>query len=533
MKKQNSFSLYRTLFRSFLFSLILSTIAACSGSHDEEPENEPNDSFPVAYAGENQNIESQTQVTLSGNGSDSDGTIVSYLWTETSNSNVSMTSPNQATINFIAPVTSTEITLEFLLTVTDNDNHAATDSIQIMVTAKATEPEVVEQMSEKRGLAYGSHSPDDLAIMQGKVKWWYNWSVAPENSVLNQYENYDFDFVPMVWDEGFNENALRDYLNNHPDVKYILGFNEPNFIEQANLTPAEAAALWPKIESIANDYNLEIVAPAVNYSPGQVDIPGTDDNSSPWAYLDAFFEACPNCQIDYIAVHSYMKYASAFEWYIGEFERYEIPIWVTEWASWDDGGPANVGEQMDYLASTVRWMENNPNVERYAWFIGRTDGGSENFPYLDILASDGQLTPLGSLYTGLPSVNYRYSIPGRIEAEGAHRLSGFRHEPTEDNSGNVNMGWAQPTNWLEFDIDVPVSKTYNFSIRVASDQDDKKLNILIDEQLIFTQNIFNTGDMQAWQTLTSEMSLEAGIHTLKLEAVTDGFNINWVEISEL
>jgi hypothetical protein len=40
--------------------------------------------------------------------------------------------------------------------------------------------------------------------------------------------------------------------------KYLLGFNEPNFKSQANLTPAQAASMWPNLEKIAADKGLEL-----------------------------------------------------------------------------------------------------------------------------------------------------------------------------------------------------------------------------------------------------------------------------------
>lgn len=368
--------------------------------------------------------------------------------------------------------------------------------------------------------------------MQGKVSWWYNWAVTPELSVRDHYEDYDIDFVPMAWNGAFNETALREFLDEHPNVKYLLGFNEPNFAEQANLTPQQAADLWPRLEAIADDYNLKLVAPAVNYSPGNVDIPGTEDDWSPWEYLDAFFEACEGCRVDYIAVHCYMKYAGAFEWFIGEFERYDRPIWVTEWASWDEGGPANVGEQMDYLASTVRWMENNPNVYRYSWFIGRTDGGPSAFPYLDILAGDGQLSPLGGLYTAIPAENYRHTLPGRIEAEGAHSQTNFSHRATADTSGYVDLV-AGANASAEFKVHVTQAGNYQLNLRVASAETDRELRVLLNDTQLMTRDDIQTGGEQVWQTLSANITLTAGDHGLILEVPTANLAINWLEVSPL
>lgn len=368
--------------------------------------------------------------------------------------------------------------------------------------------------------------------MQGKVRWWYNWGIMPESAVRDNYADYGFDYVPMTWGANFNENDLRNFLNNHPNVKYLLGFNEPNFVEQANLTPQQAADLWPRLEAIAEDYDLKLVAPAVNYSPGGVDIPGTDDDWSPWEYLDAFFEACDGCKVDYIAVHSYMKYSSAFEWFIGEFEnKYNLPIWVTEWAAWDDGGPANVGEQMDFLASTVRWMEANPNVYRYSWFIGRSDGGPTAFPFIDILAGNGALSPLGGLYTAIPSSNYRYAVPVKIEAEGAHRQSGFTHETTADTSGYVNLVNAGNA-WAEYKIVVNQAGTHQFDFRLASATSNRQLNLLLNGGTLANVSNVHTGGRQAWQTFSVQANLPVGEHTLRLETSTNNLGINWLEISK-
>ena len=51
------------------------------------------------------------------------------------------------------------------------------------------------------------------------------------------------------------------YLGIIPDLnftifggaKHLLAFNEPNFYSQSNLTPMQAAKLWPTIEAIAKE----------------------------------------------------------------------------------------------------------------------------------------------------------------------------------------------------------------------------------------------------------------------------------------
>jgi len=90
---------------------------------------------PVANAGADQNpvFEGETK-TLVGTGSDSDGTVVSYLWTQPSGTLASLISPNSSTLTYIVPTPATQPeVLVFRLTVTDNDG--ATHSDLVNVTA--------------------------------------------------------------------------------------------------------------------------------------------------------------------------------------------------------------------------------------------------------------------------------------------------------------------------------------------------------------------------------------------------------------
>ena len=95
---------------------------------------EPLNSTPTANAGTDKTVNEQKSVTLSGSATDEDGTIDSYLWTQTAGSNVTLANTNAAQSSFTAPaLTQTEI-LTFQLTVTDNEAATATDTINVTVT---------------------------------------------------------------------------------------------------------------------------------------------------------------------------------------------------------------------------------------------------------------------------------------------------------------------------------------------------------------------------------------------------------------
>lgn len=259
-----------------------------------------------------------------------------------------------------------------------------------------------QEQNGKRGLAYGQHSADDLTAIAPGISWWYNWWIQPENSeVMAVYQELNMEFVPMAWNGNFDEVALRAYLLTHPDVKYILGFNEPNFLEQANLTPSQAAAAWPAIEAIADEFNLKIVGPAMNYSwvggaPSEVVNGQLVYYDDPFVWLDAFFAACPQCRVDYIAVHSYMNHVGALEWYINEFKKYDKPIWLTEFCAWE--GEVSLVDQKNFMKAALAYLDGDEDVFRYAWFSGRSSGN----PHFGLFGESGELTELGKIYVGIP-----------------------------------------------------------------------------------------------------------------------------------
>ena len=85
----------------------------------------------------------------------------------------------------------------------------------------------------------------NLQALSPGVSWWYNWAPVPDNpAVAAAYASLGVEFVPMAWDL----NDLPKLTEIPVDAAHLLGFNEPNFGNQANLTPEAAAAAWPQID---------------------------------------------------------------------------------------------------------------------------------------------------------------------------------------------------------------------------------------------------------------------------------------------
>ena len=88
---------------------------------------------PTANAGSDQTVNEQTAVALSGSGTDSNGTISTYGWTQTGGAAQTLTGADTATPSFDTPVTTVQLLLTFRLTVTDNSGATGSDTVDITV----------------------------------------------------------------------------------------------------------------------------------------------------------------------------------------------------------------------------------------------------------------------------------------------------------------------------------------------------------------------------------------------------------------
>ncbi|MBX8474233.1 glycoside hydrolase family protein [Pseudomonas cichorii] len=255
--------------------------------------------------------------------------------------------------------------------------------------------------SAKRGLAYDLSSPADLSALAPGISWWYNWSPRPHDRVASyDYASlYGVDFIPMVWNASMDDGQLKLYLLAHPNIRYLLVINEPNLVDQANMTPEAAARFWPRLEQISAQTNVKLVGPAMNW--------GTlSGYSDPVVWLDAFYAAYRaqnqnrDPQIDYLAFHWYDYGLSAM---LDRLARYGKPFWVTEFANWhsvDDGVQIDsLEKQKQQMAEMVAICENRADVFRYAWFTGRM---SDDPHFSSLLSNEGTLTELGRYYLSLP-----------------------------------------------------------------------------------------------------------------------------------
>jgi len=379
--------------------------------------------------------------------------------------------------------------------------------------------------SDKRGVGYGYHSAADMNTASEGISWWYNWAAQPEATIRTTYADYNVDFTPQAWNSA-GITGVSTWVSQDDNVKYLLGFNEPNFKEQANMTPSQAAAAWPQLQAIADQYNLKLVSPAVNYCGNCVSENGII-YTNPFKWLDDFFAACVGCRVDYIALHWYGG-GNSMTGFVNDARKYGKPIWVTEYANWEAGVTAQA--QKNYLAGTTNFLERDPDVFRYSWFIGRTSSGAATYPYIDLYGASGQMTPLGQLYLDIPvyDSNFVNQVPGRIEAEEYYLQKGIFGEPTNDVDGFMNIGYTESGDWLKYKISATQSGEYQLTTRYAGTAAGK-FDVYIDDIKKATVTTTNTGSWQSWASVIKTINLEAGDHILKLVVVSSGFNLNWLK----
>lgn len=256
------------------------------------------------------------------------------------------------------------------------------------------------RVSSKRGIAISNDllSSAALASLSEGISWGYIWHFNPDTvwgggPGLSEWESFGIRFVPMIWGEKQLSPAENGGL---PAGRMaLLGFNEPNFWDQANLSPAQAAAMWPRVEQLAKDAGINyLVSPAVNFAA-----------YDPIDWLRDFFAACDGCKIDAIAFHSYTCYGRWLKDHIQKYKVFKKPLWLTEFACSESGSleRRDAAGQASFMREVVPMLEHDADIEMYAWFSYFEDEWGhalENGKNGDagLVNRDGTLSELGRLY---------------------------------------------------------------------------------------------------------------------------------------
>ncbi|MGJ8650698.1 MAG: glycosyl hydrolase [Opitutaceae bacterium] len=183
-----------------------------------------------------------------------------------------------------------------------------------------------------------------------KPGWAYNWGFGDENLVsVGQY-------IPMQW--GGMAAASPGILRNQPNwysranQTTLLGFNEPDLSDQANMTEATAAYQWPRLERT----QLPLVGP----------VPSAYQGAWRVAYEGLADER--GHRSEYMAMHWYSTAGAStgspstlINNMQSLYNTYGKPIWLTEFST------------RDFVGDKTTWSRNH-NFNFLAEFIWRAEG---------------------------------------------------------------------------------------------------------------------------------------------------------------
>ncbi len=204
-----------------------------------------------------------------------------------------------------------------------------------------------------------------------KYSWQYNWNA-------NGQSTYNYEYVPIrhnYWWPNFN------LINTMENTTHVLGYNEPERADQADMTVEQALQQWPRLM----ESGLRLGSPAPS------------DGGRAWLYefLDKADEL--NYRVDYVSMHWYEGCRTPLQFYNRlkqVHERTGRPIWIKEFnngANWTGNCYPSAEQNAKWFEEALHMLDTASFVERYAVFHWMND------PFRMYI--NGVLTPAGEVYS--------------------------------------------------------------------------------------------------------------------------------------
>lgn len=250
------------------------------------------------------------------------------------------------------------------------------------------------------------------------VLWKYNWN-------LDQNSTRDLEYVPIRQTRWWPDLAQNWQTRG---ANHLLGYNEPDHADQANIAVADAIWSWPDLLATG----LRIGSPAP-----------TDGGRSSWLYPFLAQADAADLRVDFVAVHYYWCFNPAdpggaanqmYSFLKATYDQVKRPLWITEWnngANWTGCGDPSFAQQQAAVADILDMLDNTPFVERYAIYNWVEDVRRVKW-------DDGSLTSAGVSYRDqASSLAYLQALPDN----GTRSFTQLRFETNAlDSSGYGNNG---------------------------------------------------------------------------------------------
>jgi hypothetical protein len=240
--------------------------------------------------------------------------------------------------------------------------------------------------ASKRGLCWPTDNTDPVFTFTkpgSKVTWLYNWSPNPT-------PNCSLQFIPMQWNHVDIDKLGERVRATHAPA--VLGFNEPELGEQANMAVDGAAREWLRCIEPLRRAGVRCGSPGISSAPQGV------------GWLKAFLEAirAGGGDIDFYALHWYGETLGQFYDYIWSTHHQlgpDKPVWITEFAptNWSVENPLAREHVENFVRDSCKYLDTLDWVERYAFFGAMRNTGTVG-RWAAMLGPDGKLTELGRIY---------------------------------------------------------------------------------------------------------------------------------------
>jgi hypothetical protein len=122
------------------------------------------------------------------------------------------------------------------------------------------------------------------------------------------------------------------------------------------------------------------------------------------------------------------------------------------------------------------------------------------------------------------------AIPGTIQAESYSSMSGVATQSTTDAGGGLNVGWIDAGDHMDYSVNVATAGQYTASFRMATANSGGSVQLMTTAGTVLaTATVPNTGGWQTWQTVTANVTLPAGVQTIRVKCVGTTWNFNWMQ----
>lgn len=225
------------------------------------------------------------------------------------------------------------------------------------------------------------------------IHWLYNWGNGRDSTL-------DWEYVPIRQNRWWPSISDTDWKKR--GSTHLLGYNEPDRPDQANMSVDDAIGAWGDLLITG----LRVGAPAVS------------DGGLNWLYSFIDRADSAGLRVDFVPVHYYRCYGNPadasgtaqqfYNFLKGVYDRVKRPLWVTEWnngANWTSCADPTFAQQQAAVKAMIDMLDRTPFVERYAIFNWVEDVRRVKW-------DDGSLTAAGETYRDQKSpLAYIQEIP--------------------------------------------------------------------------------------------------------------------------